>query len=246
VSEGVAQRILELDGELLAALPEQQRTAALEATTAQTRRLAVGPWDAIAEYGECESWMGLLVIEGFLARRTECAGETVSEIIGPGDLLRPWDHDGEYPVEGIGTSWQLLEPTTIAHLDEDFAMCIAPWPALTVAILARIGRRARWLGLRLLISQVPGVALRVFYLLWHLAERWGRPVDGTLVIPVGLTHQQIAELIGARRPSVSHAIAELRTEGVRSLSRSGWEIPIDTPALIDRMLSAGGLDSVSL
>ncbi len=239
MSEPPAQRVLELDADLREALPAEQWGAALEATTAQTRELRRGEWDAIGEYGECESWMGLLVIEGFLARRTTCGGETVSEIIGPGDLLRPWDHDGEYPVEGITTSWQLLEPATIALLDEDFAARIAPWPALTVAILARIGRRARWLALRLLISQVPGVALRVFYLLWHLAERWGIRTDGGLVVPVRLTHEQIAELIGARRPSVSHAVAELRAEGVRQLSRGGWEIPGDTPALIDRMLSAG-------
>lgn len=242
MSDSEARRILELDAELVGVLREDQRAAAVAATTARVRTIEAGEWDAIADYGDCAEWMGLLVLGGFLARLTSCAGETVSEIIGPGDLLRPWDHDGEYPIEGIGTSWEVLEPITIALLDDEFASRIAPWPGLTVAILARIGRRARWLGLRLLISQVPGLPLRVFYLLWHLAERWGEPAeDGTLRIPVRLTHEQIAALIGARRPSVSNAIARLREEGVRQLPH-GWQIPLDTPELIDRMLSAGALD----
>jgi CRP/FNR family transcriptional regulator, cyclic AMP receptor protein len=238
MSETSPQHILDLDRDLAAAVPEAAREQARAGALARTRTLPRGEWDAGGDYGECTDWLGLLVIEGFLARETTCAGDTVSEIIGPGDLLRPWDHDGEYPLEGIATSWQLLEPTRIALLDGDFVRRIAPWAPLTVAILARIGRRARWLGLRLLISQVPGVPLRVFYLLWHLAERWGEQEDGALRIPIRLTHEQIAELIGAQRPSVSSALAALRAEGVRHVPGDGWEIPLDTPALIDHMLGA--------
>ena len=236
MNESRAQPLLELDHELARVGPEDQRARAMAATKVRVRTLARGEWAAIGDYGACRSWMGLLVIAGFLTRQTTCAGETVCEIVGPGDLLRPWDHDGEYPVEGITTSWQVLGPTTIALLDDGFARQIAPWPALTVAILARIGRRARWLALRLLISQIPGVPIRVLYLLWHLAERWGEPAEGVLRIPVGLTHEQIAELIGAQRPSVSHAIGTLRSEGVRRLPGAGWEIPLQTPAALERML----------
>jgi CRP/FNR family transcriptional regulator, cyclic AMP receptor protein len=236
MSSALPQRILDLDAELAEAVPEGQRERARAGALVRTRMLPRGRWDAIGDYGECNDWMGLLVIEGFVARETVSEEETVSEIIGPGDLLRPWDHDGEYPIEGITTAWQVIDATTIALLDGDFARRCAAWPSLTVAILARIGRRARWLGLRLLISQVPGVQIRVFYLLWHLAERWGEPVDGVLRIPVRLTHEHIAELIGAQRPSVSSAISALRGEGVTRLRGGGWEIPLDTPALIDRML----------
>jgi CRP/FNR family transcriptional regulator, cyclic AMP receptor protein len=230
------QRILDLDSDLAAAVPEEERERARAGALAHTRTLPRGAWDAIGDYGECADWMGLLVIDGFLARETTCAAEAVTEIIGPGDLLRPWDHDGDYPLEGITTAWQVLRPVTIALLDADFARRAAPWPALTVTILARIGRRARWLGLRLLISQLPGVPIRVFYLLWHLSERWGERIDGAMRVPVRLTHEQIAELIGAQRPSVSSAIASLRAEGVVRLPGNGWQIPLDTPALIDRML----------
>jgi CRP/FNR family transcriptional regulator, cyclic AMP receptor protein len=240
MSREASQPIIALDEGLAACLPEAHRAHALRAATADTRTLEPGGWDAIAEYGGCESWMGLLVLEGYLLRRTTFAHETVGEIIGPGDLLRPWDHDGEYPVEGLATSWHLLAATTIALLDDGFAARIAPWPPLTVALLARTGRRARWLGLRLLVSQLHGVETRVFYLLWLLAERWGRRRDGMLRVPIRLTHQHIGEVIGAERPSVSNAVGRLRELGVHRLPGAGWEIPLDTPERIEQMLGGSG------
>lgn len=240
MSGRAGQPLLELDPLLAEAVPEHERSRAAAAATATTRQLERGAWDAIGEYGECADWTGLLVIDGYLVRRTCCAGEAVGELIGRGDLLRPWDHDGEYPVEGIETSWELLEPTLIALLDQDFAARIAPWPALTATILARIGRRARWLGLRLLISQVQGIEIRVLYMLWHLAERWGQADDGGLLVPVGISHELLGELVGAQRPSVSNALRRLRAEGVERVAGVGWRLPGDTPALIDRMLRDAG------
>jgi CRP/FNR family transcriptional regulator, cyclic AMP receptor protein len=231
--------IFELDAELEAVVPAEQRERARASVTVATRTLPEGGWNARAEYRDCHAWLGLLVIEGFLARETACAGETVTEIIGRGDLLRPWDHDDEYPIEGITTAWRPLDTVTVALLDEQFAISVAAWPSLTVTILARIARRARWLGLRLLISQVPRLPIRVFYFLWHLAERWGEPDGETLRIPIKLTHEQIAGLIGAQRPSVSTAISGLRDQGVLRIPGYGWQIPRQTPALIERMMRSG-------
>jgi len=231
-----APSVLDLDPGLAAVLPEGDRPAARAASPVCARPLAPGEWDAFAEYGGREDWLGLLLAAGFLSRSIECVGETVSEILGPSDLLRPWDQDGDYPVPGIDTKWRVLEPATIAVLDGEFAARIAPWPPLTAALLARIGRRARWSALRLLVSQIPGIEIRVLYLLWHFAERWGEPRDGRMLIPVRLTHQQIGEVIGAQRPSVSHAVSRLREEGVAQLPGEGWEIPADAPQAIDRLL----------
>src|SRR5581483_11740169 len=122
-----APSVLDLDPGLAAVLPEGDRPAARAASPVCARPLAPGEWDAFAEYGGREDWLGLLLAAGFLSRSIECVGETVSEILGPGDLLRPWDQDGDYPVPGIDTKWRVLEPATIAVLDGEFAARIAPW-----------------------------------------------------------------------------------------------------------------------
>ncbi len=246
MTETLASSLLDLDRGLAAALPDGQRERARAALRARTRTLERGAWDAIGDYGDRASWMGLLVTDGFLSRRTTCGEETVGEIVGPGDLLRPWDHDAEYPVvDGISTTRQVLAAMTIAIIDEDLATRIAAWPQLTVAILARIGRRDRWLALRLLVSQLPGLELRVLYLLWHIAERWGEAGEGVLRIPAPLTHEHIGELIGAQRPSVSNAVSALREKGVKRVPGLGWEIPLDAPATIEVMLAAGAVTSSS-
>ena len=77
------------------ALSAEQEQSARGAHGPGVQTLPVGGWDAIGEYGEQTTWLGLLVLEGFVARETSCEQETAIEVIGPGDLLRPWDHDGE-------------------------------------------------------------------------------------------------------------------------------------------------------
>jgi CRP/FNR family transcriptional regulator, cyclic AMP receptor protein len=232
---GARVPVLDLDPGLGEAIPPEHLERARLEVRAGVRNRPIGPWDAIGEYGECSRWFGLLLIDGFVARETSCAGQTVTEIVGPGDLMRPWDHDREFPIEEIRTGWRMLEPGRIALLDEEFTRALAAWPALTVVLLARIARRARWLGMRLTVMQVHGVACRVLHMLWLLAERWGREVPEGVNIPVRLTHEQLAELIGAQRPSVSHAVSELRPAGVLSLGADGWLIPADTPALLDHL-----------
>ena len=81
--------ILDVDRELASALSAEQQELARGHTQAPVQRLPVGGWDAIGEYGEQTTWLGLLVLEGFVARETSCEQETAIEVIGPGDLYGP-------------------------------------------------------------------------------------------------------------------------------------------------------------
>jgi Crp-like helix-turn-helix domain len=82
-------QVLDVDHELASALPAEQLQDACAATRARVLKLQVGGWDATGEYGERTSWLGLLILDGFVARETSCQEETAIEVIGPGDLLRP-------------------------------------------------------------------------------------------------------------------------------------------------------------
>ena len=46
-------------------------------------------------------------------------------------------------------------------------------------------------------------------LLWHLAGRWGRVQPSGLRLLLPLTHRMLGQLVGAERPSISHALARL-------------------------------------
>jgi CRP-like cAMP-binding protein len=66
------------------------------------------------------------------------------------------------------------------------------------------------------------VHVRLHMMFWHLAERWGRVRSEGVFLPLALTHSVLADLVAARRPTVTTGLAELyRQQLVRDLPR-GW------------------------
>jgi CRP-like cAMP-binding protein len=62
--------------------------------------------------------------------------------------------------------------------------------------------------------------VRLTLLLWHLAGRWGRVEPGGIRLALPLTHRLLGRLVGAERPSVSHALTRLAHSGLVT-SRDG-------------------------
>ena len=73
----------------------------------------------------------------------------------------------------------------------------------------RLTQRAQRLAVTQAISQLNRVDRRLLTLFWHLAERWGRMTPDGVLIPLTLSHRMLSQLVGARRPTVSTALAEL-------------------------------------
>jgi CRP-like cAMP-binding protein len=224
-------RVLAADPGLLEAVPSASRTAAREALNAHAFSSTPGPWtpDGLAH----ASCLGILVLDGLLTRNVEVAGTRSREILGAGDILRPWDDDSVLDALPSTTSWTVLESTTFAVLDQRWRTLSARWPDLGAEILRRIVRRSRWLAVLLAIANTRGVEGRVLLLFWHLAGSWGRVTPTGTLVPFGLTHEVIADLVGARRPSVTTALAGLERDGQLERIPDGWLLHGDPP------LSAG-------
>jgi CRP/FNR family cyclic AMP-dependent transcriptional regulator len=94
----------------------------------------------------------------------------------------------------------------------------------------RLNARAERLATAQAISQITGVHTRVEALLWHLAERWGRVSADGVIMPLRLSHRMIGALVGARRPTVSSAIARLADQGRVARRFDGtWLLLADAP-----------------
>jgi CRP-like cAMP-binding protein len=98
---------------------------------------------------------------------------------------------------------------------------MVPWPQLGVELFNRGTRRAHHLAVALAISHHQRVDDRLLLTLWHLAERWGRVHTDGVVVPLPLSHQRLADLVGAHRPSVTTAMGELRRSEAISRRDSG-------------------------
>jgi len=213
--------ILEVDPDLAQRLPEATAAAAVPLLVAPSEWLDPGEWRPPTPADDDRSaHMGLLIIDGFVARRVDVLDRPVTELLGHGDLLLPWEPDRTEPFLA-GARFEVLEPTRIAILDDRFTALLSRWPEIMVGLLGRAVSRSRAFALGLAISQITGIDLRLQAMLWHLASRWGAGADGATVIPVRLTHQLLASLISAQRPTVTRALRRLTDDGLVSRRDDG-------------------------
>ena len=221
-------RVLEADPALLEAVPAASRDAAREGLRAERVTAAPGPWSPEGLIDA--NGLGILVLEGLLTRDLHIAGTRSREILGVGDVLRPWDDDSVLDPVPSTARWTVLEPTVCAVLDQRWRLLASRWPDFGSEILRRVVRRSRWLAVLLAIASMRGVEERVVLLLWHLAGKWGRVTSAGTLVPFGLTHETIADLIGARRPSVTTAISSLERDGTLERVHGGWLLRGDPPS----------------
>ena len=167
--------------------------------------------------------MGLIVFDGLLLRSVSYHGRQCSELLGPGDIVRPWDHDGANASIPFHRSWSALERTRLGILDLRFLESLSRWPPLMSALLARAVRRSHWLALQLTISDLRRVDERLVSLFWHAADRWGTVRPDGVHVPLAVTHDVLAQLVAAQRPTVTSALQKLEHEGVvRRLPDRAW------------------------
>jgi CRP/FNR family cyclic AMP-dependent transcriptional regulator len=220
--EGSSHRVslLDADPDLAEGLEDGQHQLA-------RRRAAVGvieidppSWDPASISSEADAgWLGLFLLDGLMIRRVQVGRRSACELFGPSDLIRPWDTDGEYSPLPISVDWIVLKSTRLAVLDTGFAMRIAPWPTITSRIVGRVAQRARNLALTQAVTHLPRAYARLLILFWLLADRWGRVGPNGVHITLPLTHQVLAMLVGAQRPTVTIALQRLTRAGLLTRER---------------------------
>ena len=225
--------LLDADPDLGAALSAEELAVARRHLRARVRVLEVGPWDP-TEGSDPAGHLGLLVVDGVLVRDVSVRGRCGAEVLGAGDVLRPWDQ-----AEAVDASvdhaydWTVLSRARVAELDARLAHVIARWPSVMSALLERSLRRVRTIGLQYALTQVPGVDVRLHLVLWHLADRWGRVTPDGTVLRLPLTHKLLGRLIGARRPSVTSALRRLDREGLVTRLEGGVWLLRGSPGEVD-------------
>jgi len=214
--------LLEADPELAEGLAGAELGGATRALAVHAVTLEAGPWDPHDERWPVQPTIGLLVLEGVVTRDIAFAGRTTTELLGAGDVLRPWEDDVQFDPLPFGVGWHVHEPTRLAVLDGRVALASARWPVIAAALSRRHVRRARSLAFQLAIAQLPRVDDRLLVLLWALAERWGRVSPQGVRLPLALPHRTLATLVGARRPSVTTALSGLARDGLVERTEDGW------------------------
>jgi hypothetical protein len=168
-------------------------------------------------------------MEGLLIRRVGVDGRFGAELLGRGDLLQPWQGLDMPSTLGETTERRVLEPMRVALLDEGAARRLARYPELTGCLVSRALERSRNLAVNMAIVHQARVEVRLHMLFWHLADRWGRVRSDGIVIRLPLTHSVLADLVAARRPTVTSALSELAKRGLLRLVDRTWLLSGEPP-----------------
>lgn len=202
-------RLLDADPDLGVAVPAHDLEDATERSAVGTRTFSRGVWTPA---DQLEADVVLYVLSGAMARRVSVEGRSSLEILGPGQVLRPRLAAGEDTV-AAQAAWRVLAPSWVGVLDSRFWERMARYNSVWLALMDRSLLRSRALSMRLAIVGVPNLAVRLRLFLWHLADSYGRVGERGVIIDLPLSHEMLAELLSASRPSISKAMKELERSG---------------------------------
>jgi CRP/FNR family cyclic AMP-dependent transcriptional regulator len=218
--------LLERDHELARALAPVMRAGGRQPLWATSFRLDRGPWEPTSDEPPGDH-LGFLVLDGLIGRHVfvPVRGRSL-ELLGEGDLLRPWMEES---VSFIQVSWTVIEPASLAVLGNSLAGRAKDMPEFLEALTERALRRTRRLAVSAAIANTVGVQDRLLLILWQLAELWGQKRPGGAVLPFRLSHQTLADLVGARRPTVTLAVRTLTERKLLDRTESGNWVLVGAP-----------------
>jgi CRP/FNR family cyclic AMP-dependent transcriptional regulator len=215
--------LLDADADLAQEFDIRMRMVVRQVATVVVFEIGVGDCDPARWSAPGGAAPGLLLLDGTIAVDVHVGDRTATELMGPGDLLQPWDQGTDELLER-SAEWHVLLPGRVAILDAGFAERTRAWPQILLALLRRAGKRASDLDVQRAIACQPRLEVRLALLLWHLGARWGKVEPGGIRISLPLTHRLLGQLVGAERPSVSHALARLATAGLVTGRADEWHL----------------------
>lgn len=144
---------------------------------------------------------------------TDSSGKEVTfEILEPGEIFGELEALEDSP---RATQAEALDDTLICAIRrEDFDRYLSHHPNLTVQLTKLIGLRLRKIQNRVEDLVFRDVPARLAHLLLELSKTEGLPDGSGIQIRAKLTHQEMANLIGCSRETVSATLGRFRDEGL--------------------------------
>ena len=146
-----------------------------------------------------------------LGRTSPDGRENLVAILGPGEMF------GELSLFDPGprtmTATAVAETQLLGLGNDSLTGLLTGRPGVSKSLLAALAQRLRRTNAHLadlVFTDVPG---RVAKALLHLSERFGRPVEGGIMVSHDLTQEELAQLVGASRETVNKALADFATRG---------------------------------
>jgi CRP/FNR family transcriptional regulator, cyclic AMP receptor protein len=229
----VGVRLLEVDPDLAVGLAAPERDELTRRLVVPAATLAHGHLnrrELDRAPGVSGAVHGFIVLDGLMAIETSLARRACLRLLLAEDLLLT----GGDPPGALPVGWRLtvLERARLAVIDDRVMAIAGQRPALLSAMLRRASAQWHQALVQQAISQLPRVEDRLLAVLWSLADRQGVVCGDRIWIRLPVTHEVLARLIGARRPTVSVGLKRLAADGLVIPRAGGWSIARDSVSII--------------
>lgn len=212
VSQLTPVPLLDALPDLSAGLSARRAAAARAALQTEAEWVTPGPF---ARGAYADRGVVVLLLSGIVARTMTLEGVSAAELLGPGDSLappRPGRQD-DIGLAGYHVRLEALETCRVGLLGPELAAALGDFPEVAGALVARRGAGDADRAAMRVIAQLTGVDRRLVALFRLLAARHGRATQDGIAVPVAVTHRLLAELVGARRQTVTTALRALERSG---------------------------------
>src|SRR5206468_7652650 len=119
---------------------------------------------------------------------------------------------------GRVVSAQVAEPSEVLSVSQDkFKDFLGRHPDVAMLSLQVLSSRLRILGEMFVNLVLDDVNTRIAKLILRLSARYGTRVGKEVFLTIPLTHQEIADMVGTSRQTVTSALSALKREGVLSI-----------------------------
>ena len=111
-----------------------------------------------------------------------------------------------------------LEDTVLIMLKaEDYRKIMMTRPQIALAVMQTLVTRLRRANKEVEALSFNSVLGRIAQILLELAERYGKPYDGGIIIDMPLSHRELAEMAGTAREVISRVISRFKRVGCLKL-----------------------------
>ena len=156
-----------------------------------------------------------------ISRISHLGNELIQWFCLPGDIF---GIAGENQLSNNVYARALTECHVIKIKKHAFDQLLLTEPGISLLVIEKLSSRIHALGDMVLYMASDNANTRFIKLLQHMSDNYGKRFLDNVYIDIPITHQDLADMIGSCRQTVSGIISGLKRDGVLNINRRGINI----------------------
>lgn len=156
-----------------------------------------------------------------ISRISHLGNELIQWFCLPGDIF---GIAGENHLSNNVYARALTECQVLKIKKNIFDKLLLDEPGISLLVIEKLSSRIHALGDMVLYMASDSANTRFIKLLQHMSDNYGTRLFDNVYIDIPITHQDLADMIGSCRQTVSSIISGLKRDGVLNINRKGINI----------------------